>query len=184
MKLDKVYTEDKQLIVGKNDLMTWCEQNPTIGQVIIKEWDTVSNGPLTSYKAGSNKKVKFICSMCGKPYEKVIRNRVLGGLHEECGRKIGIEKSRQTQINKIKEENKILSVQCPDIAKEWNSFRNRGLFLSPEYMSVNSNKKVWWKCSKCHKSYQMNIRLRTLYGYGCKECRKKFKKKADSTIIE
>lgn len=183
MKLDKVYTEDRQLIVGKNDLKTWCEQNPEIGKLIIKEWNSKENGSMTSYKAGSYKKAAFRCCMCGKPYEKIIRNRVLGGLHEECGRKIGIQKSRHTQVSKLGEE-KNLAIQYPDIAKEWDYSRNKGICLSPEYMSINSPKKVWWKCGVCHTSYQKIIKMRTLRGYGCNVCKENFKRKANGTIID
>lgn len=183
MKLDKVYTEDRKLIVGKNDLKTWCEQNPEIGQVIMKEWNSKANGNMTEFKAGSYFKASFRCSICGKPYEKVIRNKVMGGLHDECGSRLAKEKIRKTMVKKLGRE-KNLAIQCPDIAKEWDYSRNKGFYLLPENMSINSNKRVWWRCSKCKDRYQMCIRQRTLLGYGCRECRKKIKIKVNSTIIE
>lgn len=183
MKLDKVYTEDKELIVGKNDLKTWCEQNPEIGNSIIKEWNSKENGSMASYKAGSYKKAAFRCSICGKSYEKIIRNRVAGGLHDECGKRLAKEKIRKIQVAKLGAE-KNLAIKCPNIAREWDYSKNKGYYFSPEYMSINSNKRIWWKCSKCHNRYQMCIRQRAVLGYGCKECRKKFKNKVDSTIIE
>ena len=36
----------------------------------------------------------------------------------------------------------------PQIAKEWNFEKNDN--LKPEHFAANSNKKVWWKCSKGH----------------------------------
>ena len=41
-----------------------------------------------------------------------------------------------------------LATTNPKLASEWNYKKNSN--LRPEDFTANSNKKVWWKCSKCH----------------------------------
>ena len=54
----------------------------------------------------------------------------------------------------------------PDIAKEWNYKKNGN--LKPEHFAANSNKKVWWKCSKGHE-WQAVIASRNKW-HGCPYC--------------
>jgi len=53
-----------------------------------------------------------------------------------------------------------------DLAKEWNYEKNGN--LRPEHFFANSNKKVWWKCSKGHE-WQATISSRNK-GNGCPYC--------------
>ena len=62
-------------------------------------------------------------------------------------------------------ENSIL-FSNPEIAKEWNYEKN--VNLKPENFSVNSNKKIWWKCQKGHE-WQARISSRSS-GNGCPYC--------------
>ena len=54
-----------------------------------------------------------------------------------------------------------------DIADEWNYDKNGD--LKPEFFSVGSSKKVWWKCSKCGHEWKTSVANRT-YGFGCPKC--------------
>ena len=54
----------------------------------------------------------------------------------------------------------------PTLAKEWNYEKNNG--LTPEDVMPNSNKKVWWKCSKGHEWQAMVINRNK--GRGCPKC--------------
>ena len=54
----------------------------------------------------------------------------------------------------------------PILANEWNYEKNNG--LTPVDVSPNSNKKVWWKCSKGHE-WQAIIQSRNK-GTGCPYC--------------
>ena len=64
---------------------------------------------------------------------------------------------------KIESNNeRVLSVKFPDIAKEWD-FTNNGL-LTPHDVTYGSKKKVYWICPKCKESYSCIISNRT-----CKE---------------
>lgn len=46
------------------------------------------------------------------------------------------------------ESNKSLARKFPEIAKEWNFERNKG--VTPNQISYASNKRVWWKCKNGH----------------------------------
>ena len=52
------------------------------------------------------------------------------------------------------------------MAEEWNYEKNGT--LKPEYFSVNSHKKVWWKCKNGHE-WQAPIGNRNI-GRGCPYC--------------
>jgi hypothetical protein len=61
----------------------------------------------------------------------------------------------------------------PDLAKEWHP--NKNASLTPENVTPNSNKKVWWRCSKDHeweaRVYKRNIGRGCPYCAGKKVCR-------------
>ena len=59
-----------------------------------------------------------------------------------------------------------LSTVNPALAKEWNYEKNGE--LKPEQFTANSNKKIWWKCSKGHE-WQASIYSRN-NGNGCPTC--------------
>lgn len=56
----------------------------------------------------------------------------------------------------------------PELAKEWDYSKNAD--LKPSQVTCYSNKKVWWKCSKCGYSWTVEIAKRTARGYGCPAC--------------
>ena len=68
-------------------------------------------------------------------------------------------------IKSIKENN--FTVRYPDLLKEWDYEKNKGLF--PEYFSIGSNKKVYWRCQNCNNSYTTTI-FHKIEGNGCPYC--------------
>ena len=62
-------------------------------------------------------------------------------------------------------ENSLLFTN-PEVAKEWDYEKNGN--LKPEHFAANSNKKVWWKCSKGHE-WQASINSRNK-GHRCPYC--------------
>ena len=60
-----------------------------------------------------------------------------------------------------------LSINYPDISKEWNYEKN--MELRPENILAKSAKKVWWLCKEKHE-WQMVISNRTLQGQNCPYC--------------
>ena len=171
MTLEKKYTQVRNIVVGENDLLTWCKEHGEEGQIIIKEWDQNKNGSMSQYKAGSNKKVNWICSLCGEPYVKDIRSRVIGRIHEPCGRKRGLERLKQFHKEKITTEKSLEGVY-PELLIEWNYEENSKLGYEPKYLSAYSSKRVSWICKSCGYKWKAQIRMRSKFGYGCKACRK------------
>lgn len=75
-----------------------------------------------------------------------------------------------------REKQNSLAIMRPDIAKEWNYEKNGR--IKPEFVSVYSNRKVWFTCSICGNDYQTIINNRTgSKKSGCQVCsHKKIKK--------
>lgn len=60
-----------------------------------------------------------------------------------------------------------LKTKRPDLAIEWDYTRNGD--LTPEDVTVGTNTRVWWICSKCGNPYDATVGNRS-YGYGCPYC--------------
>ena len=171
-KIEKKYTEHRKLIVGENDLLTWCKDHGEQGQIIINEWDTSKNGDMTNYKPGSAIKVYWKCSICNTTYIKRVQDRILGKMHEPCGIKHGIEKLKQYNRDKMKFEN-TLAGKYPELLEEWDYEANTKMGCDPKYLSAYSSKRVYWICKTCRNKYSMEIRNRTAQGRKCKACKQK-----------
>ena len=61
-----------------------------------------------------------------------------------------------------------LNITNQELLDEWDYEKNKGLL--PESFSIGSNKKVWWKCSKCGHEWQATPRNRIKGGTGCPIC--------------
>ena len=144
------YCSGRYAIKGENDLQT---VNPDLA----KEWNYEKNNGLmpNDVLPSSNKKVWWKCDK-GHEWQSTIANRTDGHGCPYCsGRFV------------IKGENDLQTVN-PDLAKEWNYEKNNE--LTPSDFLPNSNKKVWWKCSKGHE-WQSTINNRNK-GRGCPKCAK------------
>ena len=65
-----------------------------------------------------------------------------------------------------KEENSLLKIN-PELAKDWNYNRNGN--LSPDNITYNSNKKVWWICKNGHE-WLTTVESRNRDKHGCPFC--------------
>ena len=145
------YCSNHRVLKGYNDLQT---VNPTLA----KEWNYGKNGNLKpeNFIAGSEKNVWWICGK-GHEWKATIVNRNKGTGCPYCsGRKV------------LKGFNDLKTVN-PALAIEWNYQKNGD--LTPDNFTVNSSKKVWWKCSNGHE-WQATIANRN-YGTGCPICSNK-----------
>ena len=64
------------------------------------------------------------------------------------------------------EKENSLAVVNPILAREWHAEKNGTLL--PEFVSIHSNKRVWWKCENGHE-WQASVNTRSK-GHGCKIC--------------
>ncbi|MBQ5675414.1 MAG: hypothetical protein IIV45_10110, partial [Lachnospiraceae bacterium] len=142
------YCSSKKVLIGYNDLQT-------INLTLAREWNHEKNDGLTPMDVmpNSNKKVWWKCSR-DHEWQAIINSRNNGvGCPYCAGQKV------------LKGNNDLQTVN-PTLAEEWNYEKNNG--LTPADVSPNSNKKVWWKCSKGHE-WQAKIQGRNK-GTGCPYC--------------
>lgn len=78
------------------------------------------------------------------------------------------------------------------LANEWNYEKNLGLknkkgedISTPDKVTVSSNQKVWWKCSKCAYEWQAPVNRRNGQKGGCPQCaREKLKQPRKRKTID
>ena len=122
---------------------------------IAKEWDYEKNGDLkpTDVTKGSDKKVWWKCEK-GHEWKAPINVRNRGTGCPYCNSlKVSLDLSLAQKGKKI-------------LLEEWNYDKNEN--ITPENVSVNSGKKVWWKCKKGH-SWETSVYNRTK-GTNCPIC--------------
>ena len=144
------YCSGRYAIKGENDLQT-------VNPELAKEWIYEKNDGLSPGEVlpNSDKKVWWRCAE-GHEWEAQIKTRTKGNGCPYCSGRLV-----------IKGENDLQTVN-PTLAKEWNYEKNIG--LTPIDVKPNSDKKVWWKCSKGHE-WEARIYHRNK-GTGCPICRK------------
>ena len=125
---------------------------------IAKQWNYEKNGSLEphNFTPGSGRKVWWRCEN-GHEWEATIGSRTQGiGCPYCSGRRA------------IKGVNDLLTLK-PEIAAEWDYEKNAP--LTPDQVTVKSNKRVWWKCSKCQHEWQSSAANRDQQN--CKLCNAK-----------
>lgn len=122
---------------------------------LMSEWNWRRNigfDPL-QLTSGSHNKVWWKCAK-GHEWQTTIKDRDRGYGCPYCSGRYA-----------VRGENDLQTVN-PALAKAWNYERNNG--LAPADVLPNSNKKVWWKCSKGHE-WQSTVNNRNR-GNGCPYC--------------
>ena len=142
------YCCNQKILSGYNDLQT---NNPKL----VREWDYDKNGNLKPSEVSPNtrKKVWWKCNK-GHEWKASISDRQRGDGCPYC--------SGHTVLPGYND----LNTNNPNLAKEWNYNKNGS--LTPEKVTNNSGKKVWWICDKGHE-WQATIASRN-YGNGCPKC--------------
>ncbi len=146
------YCSGRLAIAGVNDLAT---VNPDLA----KEWHPTKNGDLLpeNTKPKSSKKVWWICNK-NHEWQAAVASRTAGNGCPYCsGKKVWPGFNDLATVN-------------PDLAKEWHPTKNGK--LTPEDVTVNNHKKVWWKCDKGHE-WQVSTNDRNQYNTGCPYCSNK-----------
>ncbi len=85
--------------------------------------------------------------------------------------KVDIEKDNISilKLMNLNYKDKTIVNTNKEILMEWDFKKNHGVM--PDNFSYGSNKKVWWKCTKCGFSWQASIANRN-NGRGCPNCSK------------
>jgi len=115
-----------------------CDDNclQTLNPEVAKEWHLTKNGGLTPRDVfqNSNKKYWWRCGK-GHEWQATINNRSSGRGCPYC-------------IGKAVCEDNCLQTLNPELAREWHPTKNGS--LTPGDVTTQSNKKVWWVCSRGH----------------------------------
>lgn len=143
----------------KKSFREWCLENNS--QKLLDEWLITENLPLTPDNVlyGSQKKIKWQCSDCGLIWEAKVYSRTEGSGCRNCKNK--------KRIKTVIKKNGSLFDSAPHLEKEWLTIKNDGILITE--VTPSSNKKVWWKCSKCNYEWQASPATR-LKGHGCPVC--------------
>ena len=154
------YCSGRNAVIGENDLQT-------INPILAKEWNYEKNNGLTPAEVlpNSNLKVWWKCQE-GHEWQALIRSRSDGRGCPYCSGRHAV-----SGINDLQTVN-------PALATEWNYERNSGLM--PMDVLPNSNKKVWWKCSKGHE-WQSTVANRN-NGNGCPYCLGRYAVKGENDL--
>ncbi len=120
---------------------------------LCKEWSDKNPIEPSKVSPRSNKKYLWNCSKCDYEWSMSPDKRIIGRGCPACANKVVTDKNR-------------LSIKFPNIAKEWDYTQNTDI---PENVSYGSNKKFWWKCSKCNYSWESTVINRTS-GWSCPAC--------------
>ncbi len=121
---------------------------------LVKEWNYKKNFPELPryYTHGQDVRMWWICEK-GHEWEAGIGQRSGGTGCPYCDGKLVCEDNCLQTLN-------------PALAREWHPTKNGD--LTPEGITPNSTKKVWWICEKGHE-WQSNVEHRN-YGRGCPYC--------------
>lgn len=145
--------DNKVVLAGFNDLATKFPD-------IVLQWHPTKNGNLRpdNIAAYSNKKVWWICEK-GHEYQSEVGTRTKHG--KGCPYCAG---------RKVLPGFNDLATLKPKIAKQWHPSLNGD--LTPEMVSVGSNKYVWWVCSFGHVWKSVIYSRTSEKGAGCPICAK------------
>ncbi|WP_144509862.1 zinc-ribbon domain-containing protein [Bacillus sp. FJAT-22090] len=133
---------------------------------LFEEWDFEKNEKLGldvyQVTKGSGKRVWWVCSMdhkhkwCTAIYCRVGSEMKKGNNCPYCNGRVTTDKNS-------------LAMNNPELAAQWHPTLNGE--LTPNNTAVNSNKKVWWQCSKfSDHGWKASVNSRNGHGSGCAIC--------------
>ena len=155
------YCAGRKVLPGFNDLATLAPN-------VISEWHPTKNGEqsplnLTSH---SHKDIWWLCSECGHEWQAAVYNRVAGKGCPICAK----VKQGRSKVQRHIESNGSFAERFPSLLEEWDYSLND---VSPNETSINSNRRIWWKCKTCSHSWATTVHHRTMRGSGCPACSNK-----------
>lgn len=133
---------------------------------LVDEWNTEKNGSLTPdlFGINSNERVWWRCRNCGHEWSTTIIHRA-GKRNSGCPECAKIRKGKTFSRKKAKERGS-LAERMPELLKQWYYPKND---VDPGEITLNYNKKVWWKCEVCAHEWESSPNNRNK-GVGCPCC--------------
>ncbi|MDG0059150.1 zinc-ribbon domain-containing protein [Priestia sp. P5] len=132
---------------------------------VASEWNYEKNGKLTpnDMTRSSGQIVWWKCKKCAHEWKASISNRSKGSGCAICGK----IKAKENRYERLLQNRGSFGDKYKDLLSEWDYEKNTD--YTPYEITVNSNKKVWWRCSKCGHEWKAVIHGRTKGG-GCPRC--------------
>ena len=123
---------------------------------VAKQWDYVKNGDIRPeyISCTSHKKFYWKCEK-GHSWKAEVNTRLMGHGCPYCA-----------GVILAPGENDLLS-QNPELVKEWDYDSNGA--LTPDKITVNNGKRVWWVCKTCGHHWAVGVGHRNK-GEGCPKC--------------
>lgn len=157
IKMEMHADVDKDYIKILSKIANGKKDKSIASTYLVDSWDYEKNGKIfpESISLGSHKKVFWKCknghSWMATPYS---RYSLKTGCPYCAGQKV------------LSGEND-LETLYPNIAKEWDYSKNQ---KKPNQIRPMDNRKYWWICSKCGKSYQSSPSHRVGRNSSCPDC--------------
>ena len=152
-------------IKGKNDFATMHPE-------LLIDWDYKANKlkgvEPDQYTARSGVKATWECHVCGEKWIATIDKRASGRGCPVCAK----EKQKVARISSLLSKNGSLASEEKELMLDWDYDRNSKKGLSPDSLTVKSNKNAHWKCHVCMHEWKAIISNRTK-GVGCPVCANK-----------
>lgn len=141
-------------------------RNPLSGHPAAAQFHPVLNGDLTpaDLSAGSNRRVWWLCPVCGHEWEQTPNARTAPGKASGCP-----ACANQAALGPRKTGTPMMVLADHPLFSEFHSTLNRTLF-DPTKRSATSSTKVWWECPKCREPYMAAPQKRVKLGRGCPTC--------------
>lgn len=129
-------------------------------EALLRQWDYEGNGNLSPYEIPLNysKRVAWVCDECGYKWTSSPNSRVRENHISKCPHCAG-----RVAMPGVDD----LETLYPDIAKEWDYAKNKNIL--PSSIKPYANKKFFWICPLCGKSYPAYPGNR-VKGHGCPDC--------------
>jgi len=123
-----------------------------------------------------------LCSLCHKTYQSYDISKIIGPNNtnnisfwdstvEELFLDIYVKDKKIENIKPLLPlpKDSPFVINHPSI-DEWMWEKNFRLGLSPDWISLGSCRKAWWKCKNCNNEWFTQINNRTKLGCGCPKC--------------
>jgi hypothetical protein len=138
---------------------------------LLREWDSEANAKLDPYGIGPHAKAKvwWRCEECGHRWQQSPKQRSQGRGCPACGKRRSIAATIERNGQPVAPE-RLLVVQFPDVAQEWDMESNAGVDLAT--VAAHSDLKAWWRCCECEHVWRAAVNDRTRRGgpKGCPRC--------------
>lgn len=160
-KSNRTINRKKNMILSRGSIV---EKFP----LLLEEWDYSYNNQNeidpSDCMAGSHREVGWVCKQCGEKWIASIASRTRGTGCPKCG----ASKAPVLRVQAMVKSKGELFSHFPYLEKEWDYEKNNLENVSPDMVTVGSDKIVWWICEFGH-SYKSRVNHRT-NGIGCPIC--------------